>query len=132
MEVRALYPIGPPFLAESNAIHENYRGLVEYLSPGRELRIRGNDWHQGEKLVVRSKRFTRAWQRQVTPRFLLQPDWCVEFSGSFKFPGPKKFNLKDAKGQIIEMAAGEQRAIWRDFLPDSLDLTIQTYLIYWL
>jgi len=129
MQIRAIYPISAPFSIDSDIIHENYRDLVEYLSSGREIRIRGDDFHQGEKLVARSKRFTKAQQRQSTSRFLLQPDWCVEFSGSFKFPGPKKFNLKDSKGQIIETPVAELRAVWRDFLPHFLDLTIQTYLL---
>jgi hypothetical protein len=101
MRVRAVYPIFPILRTDSNIFRENYRGLIEHLSAEREISIRG-DWHGGEKLAVRITRFTKAQRNQLPKKFLLEPRWSVEFSGSFKFPGSKEFNVKDQDGNIIE------------------------------
>jgi hypothetical protein len=129
MKVRAIYPIYPPLRFDSKIYVEIYRRLVQYLSTEREIYVRGDTSLDGEKLLVRAKKFTKKEEKRLNRASPWKIYWMLEFSGSFKFPGPKKFNMKDRTGKIIPTPARELRSHWISFLPDELDLTIQTYLL---
>lgn len=129
MKVRAIYPIFPLISVKSNAIRQNYRQLVEYGSTPREIVIKGNSLVTGNKLLFAVKTFNESHEKHITRRGAWKNCWVLEFWGSFSFPGVKKFNFKDQTGKIIPTPASELRSTWADFLPDELDVTIQTYLL---
>jgi hypothetical protein len=129
MKVRAVYPIYPPLRYDSEIYVEIYRRLIEYLSTEREICIRGDTSHDGEKLFVQVKKFTKTDEKHLNKKSPWKIYWMLEFSGSFKFPGSKKYSMKDHTGKVIPTPARELRSHWVSFLPIELDLTIQTYLL---
>jgi hypothetical protein len=129
MKVRAIYPIFPPTRFDSETFVQNYNQLIEYISTPKEIAVRGETSVDGDKLLVELKEFSQSHKKHLTRTGAWKNYWVIEFSGSFTFPGVKKFNLKDHAGKIVPTPARELRTIWADFLPDELDLTIQTYML---
>lgn len=42
MKVKSVYQIVAPFATDSDISREHIKNLIEYLQPGREMRIRGD------------------------------------------------------------------------------------------
>ena len=129
MKIRALYPIFPPFGFDSDFSIQNYRNLIQYFSTQREIVIRGDTSHGGEKLLVKATKFTKAYDKHLNQKGGWKNRWMLEFSGSFQYPGSTKFNMKDHTGKIIPTSEDELKSYWKWLLPDQLDVTIQTYLL---
>lgn len=129
MKVRSIYPLLDPMGIDSNIPYENLGKLIEYLRPGREIRVRGDTSHDGESLFVRSRKLSRAEERDWAFRTVPSVQWVLEFSASFKFPGLKKFSERDRSGRLAKLPRGELKAFWTDILPFELGLTIQSYLL---
>jgi hypothetical protein len=129
MKIRAIYPIWPPLRFDSDASVEIYRSFIDYFQTEKQLTVRGGTSHDGEKLFVRTRKFTRADESELKKGFPWKVNWVLEFRGTFNFPGVKKFNLKKSDGTIEPTPVKELKDMWVSLLPDDLDLTIQTYLM---
>ena len=80
MQIRAIYPISAPFSIDSDIIHENYRDLVENLSSGREIRIRG-----GEMIFIRVKSSLREGTCYKGPAAPIDVAFCYNRIGALNF-----------------------------------------------
>lgn len=130
MKVRGAYAIYPPLGVDSGFHRETYKQLIDYLRTPRRLKVRGSFAHNGEHLLVRADACPTSFKKKFFKDrpFLQRTNHIIEFSGSFEFPGTKKFFVTDHTGTVIPHSSEELRSFWRSWLPDHLDLTTQTYL----
>jgi hypothetical protein len=83
-----------------------------------------------ETLYVQVERCSASQQKRffVKAPFFKPGDWVLRFDGSFVFPGEERFFITDHAGNKISHTEDELRAMWAEWLPDELDLTLQTYI----
>jgi hypothetical protein len=130
MKVEALFSLYPPLRIDSDFHHQTYEKFIDYLRTVRQLQIHGSHTHSGETLSVRVERCSASQQKRffVNAPFFKPGDWLLRFDGSFIFPGENRFFVTDHTGKRAPYTEDELRAMWAEWLPDELYLTLQTYV----
>ena len=130
MNVKGAYSIYPPLGIDSEFHKAAYSKFIDHFQTTRHLKIRGSFAHDGEPMSVCIKacptRFKKKFLKSLP--YTQATKHMIEFSGSFKFPGTKKYFVTDHQGHVLPHSRQELYSIWRSELPSHLDLTIQTYL----
>jgi hypothetical protein len=129
MKVRAIYPLYPPLRFDSEFQQNVFWSLCDYFKSARTLKICGSDFHDGEVLRVILSHLSPHLKKTYFEKTLFPKSLGVtlEFHGSFKFPGKKKYFLADQNGKKFSHSAKQLRSIWSSFLPHELGTVIQSY-----
>jgi hypothetical protein len=130
MKLEALFALYPPLRINSNFYLAEFERFIDHFKTRQKVHIRGSGFHDGELLSAQVEQCRPSRHRRFfrhTP--LSKPGgWLLRFEGSFTFPGEERCYLTEHTGKRLIHSTEELASIWKSFLPNDLDVTIQTYI----
>ncbi len=131
MKIKSLYLFHRPLLFNTQFHQDAYSTFLGSFKSPRVFTIRGSYTHSGEKIAVVSKPCSSRLKRTFLENSVLpaRAYSVLEFSGQYTFPGTEKYFATDHTGKRTSHSEKELRSIWHQFLPDDLDVAVQSYIL---